>query len=61
MFEILLYSGMALIIGGFCLFLYSEIKIREIDRKMFLNEQLHKAFMEAKAKKESEDKQLKLF
>ena len=59
MFEILLYSGMALIIGGFCLFLYLEIKIREIDRKLFLNEQLHKAFMEAK--KESEDKQLKLF
>ena len=59
MFEILLYSGMALIIGGFCLFLYSEMKIREIDRKLFLNEQLHKAFMEAK--KESEDKQLKLF
>jgi len=59
MFEILLYSGMALIIGGFCLFLYSEMKLREIDRKMFLNEQLHKEFMEAK--KESEEKQLKLF
>ena len=57
--EILLYSGMVLIIGGFCLFLYSEIKLREIDRKLFLNEQLHKAFMEAK--KESEDKQLRLF
>ena len=39
--EILLYSGMVLIIGGFGLFLYSEIKLREIDRKMFLNEQLH--------------------
>ena len=59
MIEILFYSGLALIIDGFCLFLYSEIKIREIDRKLFLNEQLHKAFMEAK--KESEDKQLKLF
>ncbi len=59
MIEILFYSGLVLIIGGFCLFLYSEIKIREIDRKLFLNEQLHKAFMEAK--KESEDKQLKLF
>ena len=59
MIEILFYSGMAVIIGGFCLFLYSEIKIREIDRKLFLNEKLQKAFMEAK--KESEDKQLKLF
>ena len=54
MFEILFYSGMALIIGGFCLFLYSEIKIREIDRKLFLNEQLHKAFMEAKKQKQME-------
>jgi hypothetical protein len=56
MIEILLYSGMALIIGGFCLFLYSEIKIREIDRKLFLNEQLHKAFMEAKKQKQMEFK-----
>ena len=56
MFEILLYSGMALIIGGFCLFLYSEMKLREIDRKMFLNEQLHKAFMEAKKQKQMEFK-----
>ena len=59
MIEILFYSGMALIIGGFVLFMYSEIKLREIDRKLFLSEQLHKAFMEAK--KESEDKQLRLF
>ena len=56
MFEILLYSGMALIIGGFCLFLYSEMKLREIDRKMFLNEQLHKAFMEAKKQEQMEFK-----
>jgi len=56
--NIILYIGMALIIGGFSLFLYSEIKLREIDRKLFLSEQLHKAFMEAK--KEREDKQLRL-
>ena len=54
--EILLYSGMALIIGGFCLFLYSEIKLREIDRKLFLSEQLHKAFMEAKKQQQMEFK-----
>ena len=57
--NIILYIGMFFIVSGFGLFLYSEMKIREIDRKLFLNEQLHKAFMEAK--KESEDKQLKLF
>ncbi len=54
--EILLYSGMALIVGGFCLFLYSEMKLRELDRKMFLNEQLHKAFMEAKKQEQMEFK-----
>ena len=54
--EILLYSGMALIIGGFCLFLYSEMKLREIDRKLFLNEQLQKAFMEAKKQQQMEFK-----
>ena len=45
MFEILLYSGMALIIGGFCLFLYSEMKIREIDRKMAENQRFIDAIL----------------
>ena len=54
--NIILYIGMALIIGGFCLFLYSEIKLREIDRKLFLSEQLHKAFMEAKKQQQMEFK-----
>jgi hypothetical protein len=52
--NIILYIGMALIIGGFSLFLYSEIKLREIDRKLFLSEQLHKAFMEAKKQQQME-------
>ncbi len=52
--NIILYIGMFLMIGGFALFLYSEMKIREIDRKLFLNEQLHKAFMEAKKQKQME-------
>jgi hypothetical protein len=52
--NIILYIGMFLIVGGFGLFLYSEMKIREIDRKLFLNEQLHKAFMEAKKQKQME-------
>ena len=52
--NIILYIGMFFIVSGFGLFLYSEIKIREIDRKLFLNEQLHKAFMEAKKQKQME-------
>ena len=47
---------MFLIVGGFGLFLYSEMKLREIDRKLFVNEQLHKAFMEAKKQKQMEFK-----
>jgi len=54
--NIILYIGMFLMIGGFGLFLYSEMKIREIDRKLFLNEQLHKAFMEAKKQQQMEFK-----
>jgi len=54
--NIVLYIGMFLMIGGFCLFLYSEMKLREIDRKLFLNEQLHKAIMEAKKQKQMEFK-----
>ena len=54
--NIILYIGMALIIGGFSLFLYSEIKLREIDRKLFLNEQLQKAFIEAKKQQQMEFK-----
>ena len=32
-YNIILLIGLTLIIGGFLLFLYSEMKIREIDRR----------------------------
>ena len=54
--NIVLYIGMFLSVSDFGLLLYSEMKIREIDRKLFLNEQLHKAFMEAKKQKQMEFK-----
>ena len=38
--NIVLYIGMGLLISGFGLFLYSEMKIREIDRKLAQNERL---------------------
>ena len=38
-YNLLLYIGLALIIGGFSLFLYSEMKIREIDIQLFKLEQ----------------------
>ncbi len=44
----LLYGGFFLIITGFILFIISIIKLREIEREEFRNEQLHKAFMKAR-------------
>ena len=36
--NIVLYIGMVLIVFGFGLFLYSEIRMREIDRQIAINE-----------------------
>jgi vacuolar-type H+-ATPase subunit I/STV1 len=46
--EIALYLGIFLMVFGFFLFLYSEMKIREADRELWKNEQLLKSFMKAK-------------
>ena len=47
-YNILLYVGMFLIAFGFTLFLYSQYKIREIEKEMFRQEQLHQSFMKGK-------------
>jgi len=46
--NILLYVGLFLIVGGFCLFLYSQMRLRQLDRELFKNEQLTKSFNKAK-------------
>ena len=38
LFNILMYGGTSLIIGGFLFFLYCEMKEREIDRKLAENQ-----------------------
>ena len=43
----LLYGGFLLIISGVILFVVSIIKLREIEREEFRQDQLHKAFMKA--------------
>ena len=48
MYNILLYTGISLIVFGFALFLYSQHKIREIEKEMFGQEQLHQSFMKGK-------------
>ena len=47
-YNYLLYGGLILIIGGFGLFLYSEMKIREIDRKIAENQRFIDAILRAK-------------
>ena len=42
--NIILYIGIILIVSGFGLFIWNELRIREIDRQLFLNEQLIKSF-----------------
>ena len=44
----LLYGGFLLIISGVILFVVSIIKLREIEREEFRNQQLHEAFMKAR-------------
>ena len=39
MYNLLLYLGLFFIVGGFSLFLYSEMKLREIDIQLFKLEQ----------------------
>jgi hypothetical protein len=46
--NILLYVGLFLIVSGFCLFLYSQMRLRQLDRELFKNEQLTKSFNKAK-------------
>ena len=42
-YNLLLYMGIFFIVGGFALFLYSEMKLREIDIQLFkLNQKIEK-------------------
>ena len=47
-YNLILYIGLGLIVGGFCLFLYSEHRIRQLDIELWKNEQLLKSFNKAK-------------
>ena len=47
-YNLILYIGLGLIVGGFCLFLYSEHRIRQLDIELWKNEQLLKSFNRAK-------------
>ena len=44
----ILYIGIGLIVSGFGLFLFSEMKIREIDRKIAENDRFINAMLRAR-------------
>ena len=47
-YNLILYIGLALIVGGFCLFLYSQHRLRQLDIEEWKNQQLTKSFERAK-------------
>ena len=48
MYNIILYVGIFFMVSGFSLFLYSEMKERQLDREAFMIQQLTKSFNKAK-------------
>ena len=47
-YNLIMWIGLGLIIGGFCLFLYSQHRLRQLDIEEFKNQQLTKSFNKAK-------------
>jgi len=47
-YNLIVYIGVGLIVGGFCLFLYSQMRLRQLDIEEFKNQQLTKSFNKAK-------------
>ena len=47
-YNLIMYIGLGLIIGGFCLFLYSEHRIRQIDMELARQKKLNEAFINGK-------------
>ena len=47
-YNLVMYIGLGLIVGGFCLFLYSQHRLRQLDIEEFKNQQLTESFNRAK-------------
>ena len=52
-YNLVMYIGLGLIIGGFCLFLYSEMRLAQLDREQWKNDELTKSFNKAKNDEQS--------
>ena len=47
-YNLILWVGIGLIVGGFCLFLFSEMRLAQLDREQWKNDQLLESFRKAK-------------
>ena len=47
-YNLIVYIGIALIVGGFCLFLYSQHRLRQLDIEEFKNNRLLESFLKQK-------------
>ena len=47
-YNLIMYIGVGLMVGGFGLFIFSEMKIREIDRKLAENQRFIDAMLRVK-------------
>jgi len=52
-YNLIVYIGIGLIVGGFCLFLYSQMRLAQLDREEFKNNQLLESFRKAKEREKS--------
>ena len=58
-YNLILYIGLFLIVGVFCLFIYAEIKKREKDRQLAISDSLAIAFRIAKQTEEINNRRWK--
>ena len=47
-YNLVMYIGLGLIVGGFCLFLYAQHRLRQLDIEEWKNQQLTESFNKAK-------------
>ena len=52
-YNLIMWIGLGLIIGGFCLFLYSEMRLAQLDREQWKNDELTKSFNKGKNDEQS--------
>ena len=47
-YNLVMWIGLGLIVGGFCLFLYSQMRLAQLDREQWKNDELTKSFNRGK-------------